>query len=323
MNVGQILKSAASMLNVQTSEMIIDGEHMGIRAMNSARKRVEMLRDFETQKATVRLSVGVSGTNLSTAVLESDGATAADVKTVHMGYLRDATTDPTSYFPLYFDNKKTIATRAREVSDKWTFDEYDIRYRDDNELIINSDRLQLYQLGRVMYLQPQQAAATSVALDCTLWMSDYDYNYVIVTVSSTASPTVTLSGSFTAPANFQIGSTLLGQVVTNIAGSTVTLAGNASQTIATATLVTFSNSPVVVAISAGEQVRENYTDWFIEAGHEYLMWAVVVDLNHKFTTFVPRAEGYVNPPEKLRDQAMQALLLWDDSMMETSIQGIR
>lgn len=319
MTVGQILRSAASMLKIEQTEMVLEEEHLGIRAMNNARKRVELLRDFETQKAMVRLSVGVSGTNLSSAVLESDGVTAASVKTVHMAYLRDDSTTPVTYFPLYFDTKKTLATRAREIGDRWTYDEYDIRYRDDNEIIINSDRLQMYQLGRVMYLNPQQDESKSCALDCSLWMNDYDWNYVDVASASTGSTSVTLSVA--GPTNFVIGSQLLGRNVTNIVGGTaVTLSGNANANVTNGR--TRFTSPYVGGGSPAA-VRELYTDWFTVAAHEFLMWSIVCELNHRFTTFVPRTDGYVAPPEKLRDQAMQALLLWDDGMMETSIQGIR
>jgi hypothetical protein len=320
MTVGQILRNAAAMLNIEQTEMILEEEHLGIRAMNNARKRVELVRDFETQKAMVRLSVGVSGTNLSSAVLESDGTTAADVKTVHMAYLRDASTSPVTYFPLYLDTKKTLATRAREIGDRWTFDEYDIRYRDDNEIIINSDRLQMYQLGRTMYLNPQQDEAKSCALDCSLWMSDYDWNYVDVVNATTVSSSVQLLTA--GPTNFVIGTTLLGQLVTTIAGTTVTLAGNANANVS-GQRTRFTQPRVNIQGGTAAAVREEYTDWFTTAAHEYLMWSVVCELNHRFAAFVPRTDGYVAPPEKLRDQALQALLAWDDGMIETSIQGIR
>lgn len=320
MTVGQILRSAASMLQIEQTEMILEEEHLGIRAMNNARKRVELLRDFETQKAMVRLSVGVDGTNLSSAVLESDGVTSASVKTVHMAYLRDDSTTPVTYFPLYLDTKKTMATRAREIGDKWTYDEYDIRYRDDNEIIINSDRLQMYQLGRVMYLNPQQDEAKSCALDCSLWMNDYDWNYVNIANATTSTPNVTLLNN--GPTNFVVGVTLLGRTVTNIAGNAVTLSGNSNAEVV-GTRTRFITPYVNMNGGTPAAVREEYTDWFTTAGHEYLMWSIVCELNHRFSTFVPRADGYVAPPEKLRDQAMQALLLWDDGMMETSLQGIR
>lgn len=326
MTVGQILENAAAMLQITTTDMVVGNQHLGIRAMNSARKKVEQIRDFVYQDTMVRLSVGVSGANLSAAVLESDGTTAANVKAIQTAYLRDATTTPATYYPLYFDNQKTIAQRAREISDRWSYDgEWDgMRYRDDNELLLGTDRLQVYQNGRTLYFNPQQTETRVLALQASLWMTDYDYNYVYVNASSTASTAVTLAVGTTIPANFIAGVTFLGRTVTGIIGTAVTLSGNANVTITTTTRVTFINEPYST-LSAAEQVREAYTDWFIEAAHEFLLWSVVVDLNYRFKTFVPRQDGNLSPPEKLRDQAMEAVLLWDDwSMQGAAIpQGIR
>lgn len=63
---------------------------------------------------------------------------------------------------------------------------------------------------------------------------------VNVTSSSTASPTVTVTS---VPATLIVGATLLGQTVTAISGTTVTLGGNANQTISTATNVAYSVIP--------------------------------------------------------------------------------
>ena len=75
---------------------------------------------------------------------------------------------------------------------------------------------------------------------------------VTVLTSSTGSSTVTLSAA--GPANFAVGSTLLGQVVTGVSGVNVTLSGNANATIAAATAQTFGNgltisAPLVLGVS--------------------------------------------------------------------------
>lgn len=326
MTVGQILENAAALLEIQTSEMIVstNGIHLGVRALNTAKRRVEMIRDFNTQDTTVRLAVGINGVSLDTAVLESDGVTVVRVKTVKAAYLRDATVTPTSYYPLYIDSKKTINTRIREMADRWIYaDETDLsmRYRSDNENPLYSDRLQLYTQGRNVYLNPQPTVTQSVSIDASIWLDDYDYNYVIVLTSSLSSATVTLS-SATVPANFKVGTTFLGRTISTIVGATVTLSGNADTAITAATRVTYSNGPGVTLLAA-QQVREDYTNWFTETAHEYLMWAAVVELNHKFKSFVPRQDGYLNPPEKLRDEALSALLLWDDFVVENTTVGIR
>lgn len=59
---------------------------------------------------------------------------------------------------------------------------------------------------------------------------------VTVLTSSTGSPTVTVSS---VPASLVTGSTLLGQTVNSIVSTTITLAGNANQTISAATIVSY------------------------------------------------------------------------------------
>ena len=60
---------------------------------------------------------------------------------------------------------------------------------------------------------------------------------VTVTASATGSSSVTVSS---VPPALVAGATLLGQRVNLVSGTTITLAGNANQTIATATSVSFS-----------------------------------------------------------------------------------
>jgi len=46
-------------------------------------------------------------------------------------------------------------------------------------------------------------------------------------------------------------------------------------------------------------------------GANYLQWATVIHLNHLFKGFVFRQEGNLPPPEKIRDEALAALITWD------------
>jgi len=62
------------------------------------------------------------------------------------------------------------------------------------------------------------------------------------------------------------------------------------------------------------------TDFFIENGFEYMLWATIKELNYLFQTFVPRQEGNVIPDPKLeRDEAWRDLLLWDAYLVDSHV----
>lgn len=57
-------------------------------------------------------------------------------------------------------------------------------------------------------------------------------------------------------------------------------------------------------------------DLFTKHGHNYLKWAAIIEVNHLFKRFVPRQEGNLAPPTGLADQALQALIAWDEYIVE-------
>lgn len=52
-------------------------------------------------------------------------------------------------------------------------------------------------------------------------------------------------------------------------------------------------------------------DWFLEHGHDFLMWQALVQINHVTKIFVYRQEGNVMPPDKLAMLAYQAMVQLD------------
>jgi hypothetical protein len=61
------------------------------------------------------------------------------------------------------------------------------------------------------------------------------------------------------------------------------------------------------------------TDFLLQNGFEYMMWAVVVEMNHLLLKYVPRQEGTLAPPINARDAAFQALVLWDSHSVAGNI----
>lgn len=57
-------------------------------------------------------------------------------------------------------------------------------------------------------------------------------------------------------------------------------------------------------------------DFLVDNGFDYLQWTIIIELNYKFHTFVPRQEGNVGSPERLQQQAWQDLTSWDTYLID-------
>lgn len=62
------------------------------------------------------------------------------------------------------------------------------------------------------------------------------------------------------------------------------------------------------------------TDFFVEHGDDYLMWAAIVECNHLTQTFVPQQEGNLAPPIKARDESLATLREYDAFIVESGRQ---
>lgn len=58
-------------------------------------------------------------------------------------------------------------------------------------------------------------------------------------------------------------------------------------------------------------VNSTDTDFFLEQGFEYMMYACIVELNHLLKVFVIRQDGNLPPPTTERDQALEEFIRWD------------
>ncbi len=241
--IGTIKGLISAYLGETASNFTVGGIDLRMLALNNARKSAELAHNFVEQDTVARLAVGASGGAISSAVLESDGATAVSVKAIKQLYLRDTSSGSTVYVPLFFDPKKTLATRILDMQTANGVDDSFLRYRDDNVYHIGQDFLRAYQLGSTVYLNPTPTSNYSLAMDVSKWMSEYTQDADI--------------------------------------------------------------------------------DWMTTHGYTYLMWAGICECNKLAKTFAFRQEGYISPPEKERDTALQALILWDEFRNEHTMEGLR
>lgn len=66
-----------------------------------------------------------------------------------------------------------------------------------------------------------------------------------------------------------------------------------------------------------EYEKDTDEDFFTAFCHNYMMWAGIVEANHLVKQFVPRQEGNLSPPDKLKERAWSAVEKWDDFIEET------
>lgn len=59
-------------------------------------------------------------------------------------------------------------------------------------------------------------------------------------------------------------------------------------------------------------------DYFFEHGAQYLQWAVIIELNQYFKTFVPRQEGNLGEPATKMADAWRDFLIWDSYMVDSN-----
>lgn len=61
------------------------------------------------------------------------------------------------------------------------------------------------------------------------------------------------------------------------------------------------------------------TDFLLQDGFDFMMWATIVELNHLNQKFVPRQEGSLPPPVHARDEAWMSLVAHDEFRYDGNI----
>ena len=141
-----------------------------VQALNGARKSAELLHDWEQQKVVARLSVSPTvGALLSAAVLDSDGVTSVDIKSVHGFYLR---TDSGDTVPVPYASKQHLATWRREELRDAVIDTT-FRYLPVSNYLDSSRQLMVYMFGPRVFVDPQPSATTSIVIDAQMWEADW------------------------------------------------------------------------------------------------------------------------------------------------------
>jgi len=74
----------------------------------------------------------------------------------------------------------------------------------------------------------------------------------------------------------------------------------------------------------GQRWMDSYTlqsdtDFLLQKGFDFMMWAAIVEVNHITQTFLPRQEGSLTPPVKMRDEAWMTLIANDEYRFDGNV----
>jgi len=294
-----------------------NGNDYVIQAINNARRAAESQHDFVLGQSQVQITVDpdsggdyINGAievlpdgTLGSPVTEANGL----VKTVTTAYIKAGSTSQ-CLIPIYVDPQSLIAGRFREKRLVWHGVEYDLlRYPGDPRQTTGRSMIRGFFNGSVFRLTARQTSPIDVLLDVNRWRPNYQSNSVFVETASINSNSVTIT--LPAPTNLGEGSKLLGRTVLSVIGSTVTLAGNANENVD-------GVWKHFTSMNGASATGENVSDIFTNEGYQYLCLAGVVEANMFARQFAYRTEGYVSPPDKERDNALNRLVEWDNFLWE-------
>lgn len=65
-----------------------------------------------------------------------------------------------------------------------------------------------------------------------------------------------------------------------------------------------------------DYTEDTDTDFFVQHGTQYMIWAALCELNKLVKQWVPRQEGNLSEPTKERDIALEALIRHDKAVID-------
>lgn len=226
MTVGTLKTIIAAYFGKPQSEFVIEGTDLLLTALNSARKKAELVHDFEYTRTEVDLVVDAASGGLISAAKVAGTTTSIAIKSINQGGVVGVNGQVT---PVKFVSKKETETIG-VVN----------RYPSDAEISSSVCRRRLVQVGQQIFSYPLGTTGqlSKLRLNAYTWMAEY--------------------------------------------------------------------------------IIGTETDFMTEHGHDYLKWSAIVEVNYLHQKFVPRQEGNLAPPTTLADQALAALISWDEYVVETA-----
>tara|TARA_R110000772_G_scaffold266171_1_gene388303 strand:- start:25805 stop:26794 length:990 start_codon:yes stop_codon:yes gene_type:complete len=283
-----------------------------VRAANSARKWAEMRHDFQCA------SVTISGTIPAGGSLDLDDINGTSIKIIDSVYLA-------SGYPI------NLSTNKQYWNSRYEQEQIQTDYRPEAYLFENKLMLK----GRELSLVFPSETDCDITIVGYEWLNDYSNTNEVSVPATCAIPGASAMVRLAA-ATYDPVPTLV-TIPYDIrdfdpanAYQVIVPAGDYAVSLLAPDILTFDSYtfPVSYSTAAGfSSGTVNYlidatlvtTDWFIGRGFEYMQWACIVEVNHMLQTFVPRQEGSLSPPERLRERAFEALKVLDMQAAEGGI----
>ena len=341
MTILQLKTAVANYFEKTVADLTVNGQDLGLLALNQVRRQAELGHDFEFQRKLVTVSVdGVTGGSLENAVLYSDGVTAVDVKTV----IDIGTFDTSGNLrPVEWTTVAESLVRQREEErfTSWRnpqFEEVSLTY---------PKRAYRYAVsGASIFRFPKNNVVTPLTLGMEVYAFTADFGVqggVPATVYIAGSDVATLVKLYTQvgflndyPLYMAIAMSAVEVVFwsggswyiipSQFLGNTpgIYAYGHSVASVATRppdsgwTNLGTATGTVVLAYTEATSSGDGYTDEWTTYGAQYLQWGAICQLNHIFKSFVFRQEGNLPPPEKLRDDGLAAFISWDEARYENN-----
>ena len=338
MTISQLKALTASYFRKNVSDLTENGVDLFLLALNTVRLGAELNYDFEFTRRAVSVSVnGVNGGSLETAVLTGTD-TPVKVKQVIDLQLKDTAGN---LFPVEWTTKVESLQRMRN----------DMPYTGASYLFADDDNCG--QQGEPRFEVSNQSIrhhphSTSTESE-TVYLEAYVYSpdwtslaeYVVARTSGESTLSTIVLGDYCVISDW-IGDSLYRQKsavptdflcflhYTEDSVWAITYGGirgaysgseadpvwiNQVDEVVVGTYMDVTgNSNAVLTVTATG--LDSTTDIWLTYGHEFLLWGVIVHLNHRFKEFVYRQEGNLMPPEKLAAVALENFKLWDSGYFE-------
>ena len=172
MDIGTIKSVAAGYLQKAPADFVVNGVDLLLVALNNARKKAELLHDFNANRVNAQIQVDpTNGVDISTAVLKGTSTPVA-LKEFITFYLAD----PNGEIPLYHHGKKSLAVwmKERNWNARGRYLSTEVRYPDDQYLrVLRIGPTEVYIDGTKIHIQPTQSDTTTLYIDGVRWMDDY------------------------------------------------------------------------------------------------------------------------------------------------------
>lgn len=323
MTLASIKTTVASYFQKTVADLTINGEDLFLVAVNAVRRAAELEHDFEFMRREVTVAVDPTTGGTMTAAVLKGTTTAVEVKTVLEAGLYDTdgnmrpvewTTRAEGLERQRNDNPRTA---PRYPTDAW----YESTPLGQGRFEFVNDTIKRFPLD------PNVTTDYTLGLEVYAFTTDWTGLYSTLTVTGTLSPDAT--GTYNLVGSYN-GSALYAKSNASYFiwhGGELNdgwFIGAPNELFAMATVwIRISTTPIgaytpdgantgTATAAAGTTIDDVWT----KHGAQYLIWATIVELNHRFKTFVYRQEGNLQSPIQLRDEALAHFVDWDGYKLE-------